>query len=223
MPVSLRCFGHPSGLCPMNPSIQAVVWDFDGVLNRNVRDGRFIWQDGFEAFTGRSLDSFKAHMFGPDWQEVLAGQVSLRERVAAWCDAQGYAPGPEELIRFWFEADAHPDPQMLLVVHDLNRRGVRQVIATNNEPLRAAFIETQMGYGPRVERVFASGRMGVAKPDPRFFAHVAEALELEPASLLLIDDHASNVAAAAVAGWHAARFTDETRGNVLAGIGCAHL
>ncbi|MEL6242022.1 MAG: HAD family hydrolase [Pseudomonadota bacterium] len=54
----------------------------------------------------------------------------------------------------------------------LNRSNARHVIGTNNERRRAAYIEDQMSFGSLVEQVFASGRIGHAKPDPEFFGHI---------------------------------------------------
>lgn len=66
-----------------------------------------------------------------------------------------------------------------------------------------------LGYERVFERCFYSHRLGVAKPDPRYFATIAEELRLAPAELLFVDDRAQNVAGAREAGLHAAVFTAE--------------
>ena len=58
------------------------------------------------------------------------------------------------------------------------------------------YITDDMGYGPRIEHMFASGPMGVAKPDRIFFETSSETLQLAPESILLIDDSAKNTQAA---------------------------
>lgn len=205
---------------------RVVAWDFDGVLNRDVADGRSLWAEGFEARTGHPLAPFQVAIFGDGFAEVMTGRADLRDRVADWAARVGYAPGADALMADWFARDVRPDPVTGALLDALAAAGVRQVIATNNDARRARYIEAEMGYGARVEAVFASGRMGVAKPDPRFFARIARDLDAAPAEIVLIDDLAANVAAARRAGWRAVHLTEGARlalGAALArmGLPCA--
>lgn len=188
-----------------------VAWDFDGVLNRNIVDGRFIWADTFETDIGHSLSEFTEKIFRNGFDDIITGKLDLREHIEEWARTVNYTKGADALISYWFEKDALPDAEVTAAMDMLSRRGVRQVIVTNNEARRAAFIEREMGFGNRVEHVFASGRMGVRKPDPAFFKHVTEMLEAEPKQMLLVDDCPKNVPAALRCGWHAFHFTDHTR------------
>jgi HAD superfamily hydrolase (TIGR01509 family) len=64
------------------------------------------------------------------------------------------------------------------------------------------------------ERVFASDRMGVAKPAVEYFESVVGFLGVPPSGILLVDDHAENIQAAARLGWQVIHFTDQTRDNL---------
>ncbi len=196
-----------------------VAWDFDGVLNRNIVDGRFVWANTFEADTGHTLKGFTDTVFAEGFNDIITGRTDLRDRVHDWANKVDYAPGADALLAYWFEHDALPDPDVGLMMDALCELGVRQVIVTNNEIRRARYIEREMGFGTRVERVFASGRMGVRKPDPAYFAHVTDVLDVEPERVLLIDDHPDNVAAAAACGWQAFHFTDVTRDRLRTTLG----
>ena len=187
---------------------EAVVWDFDGVLNRNIRNGRLLWQDDFEADTGCSAECFQRLVFGPGFDAVMTGKVDLRSRVAAWARAVRYEPGADALIAYWFARDALPDDRVLALLQRSKAAGIRAVIGTNNEPLRTSYIERDMGYGRHVERIYSSGRLGVAKPDPAFFEHIADDLGVAADRLVLIDDSARNVAAALALGWQAFHFAE---------------
>ena len=191
-----------------------VAWDFAGVLNRNVVDGCFVWSERFEEDTGQSLALFQDHVFARDFEAVLTGRVDLRDRVAGWATAVGYAPGPDALMDYWFARDMRLDAVALALADRLAERGVPQVVATNNEPRRARHIEQELGLGARVGPVFASGRMGVAKPEAAFFAAVTDALGAEPAEMLLLDDHAPNLEAARRLGWATFHVTDATRTGI---------
>lgn len=186
--------------------VDCVVWDFDGVLNRNIVDGRFLWSETLEQDTGHSLESVQAAIFSDAFPEILRGRIDLLDHVAAWAESAGYAPGAAAFLDYWFAKDAQPDPRMLGYMERLAAAGLRQVIATNNEPRRTAYIEREMGFGQRVEAIFSSGRLGCAKPDQEFFDRVRGALGAAPKRLLLIDDSAANVAAAEALGWRAFLF-----------------
>ena len=58
----------------------------------------------------------------------------------------------------------------------------------------------QLGYGDLLDGAFYSYELGLAKPDPAYFAAVADRLGVAPDRLLLIDDNAANVAGARSAG-----------------------
>jgi len=191
--------------------IKVIAWDFDGVLTRNVVEGRFIWADDFEADIGHSRAHFEDCIFGKDLNAVLTGKEDLRDRVETWATSVGYAPGPDALIKYWFEKDAHLDPVMINLMDRVAQKGLRQVITTNNEARRTAYIEKNLDFGNKVEHIFASGRMGIAKPDAEYFETVSTALNVNPDQIFFIDDMAENTKAARDFGWHTLHFTDETR------------
>ncbi len=223
MPVELQItvdyLGHMIDRSIQITPQSVVAWDFDGVLNRNVTNGRFIWADSFEADIGHSLDHFTEVIFHDGFDDVITGKADLRERVRAWADEVGYTSGPDALLDYWFKKDSLPDPDVGNAMDDLKKRGIRQIIVTNNEVRRTNFIEFEMGFGKRVERIFTSGRMGVRKPDPAFFNQVTDALGVEAKHMILIDDCPNNVPAAIQSGWQAFQFVDETRDSLRCVLG----
>lgn len=196
-----------------------VVWDFDGVLNRNIRAGQFAWQDRLRADFGLDPEAFNRFVFHSGRiRPVVRGEGDLLAVVAEWLASQGAQVEAEDFLRYWFQQDALPDPEVVAWCMDAPGR---RVIGTNNEARRARFIEGPMGFAARVERVFASGRMGVAKPDAAFFAAIEDWSGVAPGRILLVDDLAGNVAGAHRRGWHAFHFNDETRHRLpgILGIG----
>lgn len=79
---------------------------------------------------------------------------------------------------------------------------------SNTNATHWRYMLRQFGFFAYIERAFASQELGVAKPDPRGFAHIAAALDVAPAGCLLIDDRQINVDGARAAGWQAIQFTD---------------
>ena len=196
-----------------------VVWDFDGVLNANMRDGRFVWADTAVEDIGHGVEDFLESVFTSDFDRVICGQVDILDKVREWTDAVGFKPGPEKFLDYWFKKDALPDPVPLVMMDMLAKRGVRHVIATNNEARRADYIETEMGFGKRVEQIFCSGRLGVAKPDPVFFIHVHRALEIPRERLILIDDKEANIEMATGLGWQGYHYSEGDHAGLRARLG----
>ncbi len=195
----------------MSNEIRVVAWDFDGVLNRNVVDGRFVWLDDFEDDIGHSREIFDAHMFADGFEPIMSGHEDLHDRVTRWADAVGYASGADALLTYWFEKNVMPDPSMTGLMDRLDENDVQQVIVTNNEVRRASYIENEMGFGARVAHFFTSGRMGVTKPSPEYFIHVTDKLCVAPEEIFYVDDSAANVETALDLGWRALHFTDRSR------------
>ncbi|MEL6678974.1 MAG: HAD family hydrolase [Pseudomonadota bacterium] len=195
----------------MNP-VRLVAWDFDGVLNRNIRDGKFLWAESFEADLGLPYRDLQAYMFGSGrFAEVLVGKRDILDLVAAWLARHGDPMTAEALLDYWYAHDVFPDSEIGAL---LDRVTCRSVIATNNEARRARYIAEDMGYGTRVARIFAAGPMGVAKPDAGFFAQIQNWARCAPAEILLVDDLLRNVEAARRCGWRAFYLTDGSRGDL---------
>ncbi|MCV0429358.1 MAG: HAD-IA family hydrolase [Roseibium sp.] len=203
----------------MRNDIKAIAWDFDGVLNRNIAEGRFLWSDTLEEDLGISLRAFQEGVFNDTFIDVLSGKLDLLHHVQSWLDQNGHEINGEALLSYWFAKDDLKDPQTNELLDHLSDQGIVQVIATNNEDRRATYIESETGYETRVSAVFAAGRMGLVKPDPAFFIHIQEKLGLAPKNILLVDDSASNVRAARSLGWNAFHFTDETRSELARYLG----
>ena len=192
--------------------MKLIAWDFDGVLNRGFEGGFFLWQQSFEADLGISAADFTTYIFaGSRFAEVLTGQLDLLRLLTDYVTAYDVPHAPEFLLDYWLTKDARADAQVL---GWLKTCRIPSVIATNNETHRADYIWSRMGFSARVRHIFASGRLGVKKPDPLFFQHIEQWSGHMPADILLIDDAEKNIAAAAARGWQVFHFTDETR-NVL--------
>lgn len=187
-----------------------IAWDFDGVLNCNQANGRYVWENEFEREVGQSADAFGSFVFGRA-PNVITGEIDLLERLEEWTKAVECRINAQEILALWLELDAKPDAEMLALFDELNQTGVRQIIATNNEARRADYIYRNMEMGARVEKVFASGPMGVGKPDQAFFAHITSELGVGAEQMFFIDDVLANVSGARSAGWEAFHFTPESR------------
>lgn len=92
------------------------------------------------------------------------------------------------------------------------------VVLATNYPVWAAPLIARTGLAPLVAGVVASYHIGVRKPDPAFFGHLASAAGEPPSRLLFVDDRPDNCAAARAAGMAALRFegAEALRGGLRA-------
>ncbi|WP_127107354.1 HAD family hydrolase [Pararhodobacter zhoushanensis] len=185
-------------------AVRAVVWDFDGVLNRAGRpdaQGIFPWQ----ALVGRELGIDAVAMgkavFGRDKAALFTGKDDVMDRLADWAESAGVDLAPEDVLELWFETDHDPDPELERIVEMLAQGGIVQAIFTNNDSRRARWIAQDAGWAERVDAFFASGETGLMKPNPAAFEAVEKALDMAPFEILFIDDTAANIAAAEKRGW----------------------
>lgn len=188
--------------------LEAVVFDFDGVLNRNYdRDG-FVWSRNLAQDFGIDAREFAKTIFDEKFRGVLSGEVDLCDIVAKVLPSLGCNCPAPEFLTYWFERDLALCDEMLQLVADIKSMGASCFVGTNNERHRATFIWDRVLTG-RVDGIFASGPMGVAKPDPGFFNHIQSELKItDPSRLLLIDDMGENVTAAKRAGWRTIQYGD---------------
>lgn len=196
--------GYAGPMIVTRTPLQCIVWDFDGVLNDNHRNGRFLWADGFEDTFGQPIRGFQNSVFGP---ELLTGQADIATRIAGWIAETGAETTPEAVIDYWLSRDLYPNADIIALMDKMAQRRLRQVVLTNCDRRRADWVDRCMTHFPQVERVFASARLGIAKPDPAVFQTVSETLDLPPGALMMIDDASRNVNAAGKAGWRTFKYS----------------
>lgn len=83
------------------------------------------------------------------------------------------------------------------------RRDHRLAVLTNTNELHWPRLCGEFGLARLVDDLFASHQLGMAKPEPAIFAHVAAALGVDTAQILYFDDNRANVEAAAKMGFRA--------------------
>lgn len=189
--------------------LRVIAWDFDGVLNSNIQNGALVWSRNFERDLDLPLHSFAQFLFKGRFQRAMIGAGDLKQYVSEWLMQHETPHTADDILAYWFARDALPDPRMLSYLKQMSGRNLINIIATNNEILRARYIEHDMEIGALVDHFFAAGRMQVAKPDIAYFKHIEAALELPPSAFLLIDDMSDNVDAARQAGWQAHHYRAE--------------
>lgn len=131
----------------------------------------------------------------PSWRELCVRPdlaAWRRLRVGAIPESALWSAGQGEAYRAAFALRR----DRLALLTDLRARGVTLVIASN---LAREWLPTVRAAMPPdlIARWLVSGELGVAKPDPRFWAELRRHV---PAGTLVVDDQRRNCEAATAAG-----------------------
>lgn len=189
----------------MTDQIKLVLFDMDNVLCDYDRAKRVaylaelaqttreavhkaIWDSGFELLgDSGTLDA-------ADYLQGFGERIGYPLSIAAWAEAR----------RRSMQAD-----RAMLEIADSLRKTVDIAVLTNNTTLVADHIDALLPdlrplFG---SRIYTSAQFGVAKPDPRCYRLCLSELDVEPSSVLFVDDLAANVAGARQAGLFAHHHT----------------
>ena len=191
-------------------SIRALMVDVDGVVARRA-DGR-RWDADIEADLGVKAEDLQRRFFQAHFADVVHGRAALKDRLTTALAEIAPHLSAGDLTAYWFAKDGELDAVLLDDLAELRRTtGLRMDLATVQEHERAAYLWTTLGLSDRFDAIHYAADLGCAKPEPAFFAAVAERTGFTPDALLLIDDSARNVDGARAAGWSAALWTGEER------------
>jgi putative hydrolase of the HAD superfamily len=174
----------------------AVLWDADGVLQRVPRGSEESMRPAVEGLVD-DVDGFLAEAVRAE-RPALTGDVRWVDVLPGLLERWGIADAHDDVLRTWLTIEAVPGTHDL--VRALRAAGVRCYLASNQDERRGRLMHEQLGYGDLLDGAFYSYELGLAKPDPAYFAAVADRLGVAPDRLLLIDDNAANVAGARSAG-----------------------
>ncbi|MEL7974959.1 HAD family phosphatase [Isoptericola sp. F-RaC21] len=185
-----------------DPSVDTVVYDFGNVL---------VGWDPYGAFPDRThaeVDAWMAEIDFPAFNHAQDAGRSWADARAALADRPHLVPLLDEYVAHFAGTLTGPVAGSADLVAELCAAGVRLVGLTNwsaelfHHAADAAPATTLM------DAVVVSGRVGLAKPDPAIFRHLATVHGVDPGRAVFVDDSTANVAAARDLGFHGVRFTD---------------
>ncbi|MFI8682615.1 HAD-IA family hydrolase [Brevundimonas diminuta] len=195
----------------MKPTVLMV--DVDGVVVRHPDPSG--WSVRIEEDLGVPRQALQDRFFKPWWDEVVHGRATLRDRLApALADVAPHV-SCDQLIRYWFEGDAHLDEALLLQLAEVRASGVPLHLATVQEHERASYLWDTLKLRDRFDDIHYAAQLGVSKPSQDFYAAVEQRVGLPASAIAFIDDTAKNVEAARARGWNAALWTPGATLNTL--------
>ena len=193
---------------PADQDLRAVLWDFGGV----VLSSPFEAFNRYEAERGLPLDTIRSiNATDPDtnaWARFERSEISIAEfdgAFAAEARHRGFEIRGADVLSL-LRGDIRPE-----MVHALDRvraHGFRTACLTNNmsggdgrrdTPVseRDSAIEAVMA---RFDAVIESSKVGVRKPEVRFYEIACTTLDVEPHHCVFLDDLGVNLKPAAAMG-----------------------
>ena len=187
------------------------IFDMGGVVSVNTGVGPII-----AAHLGISEQSFYAFCNNANMSGLTTGRITAEEFWRNFAETSGMTV-EEDLWKKFF----HPvyNPGTVALIHELKQH-MRVVVGTNTIESHYA-VHVEAGDYDIFQAIYASNKIGVAKPNPDFHRYILEAEEVEPAETVFIDDSLVNCAVAAELGIHSIGFVsaEDLRAKLIE-LGC---
>lgn len=200
--------------------IEAVIWDFGGVITSSPFDAfnRLEEDKGVPRDSIRRINATDPH--DNAWAKFERSEIDAGEfdrQFAANAAALGVSNISGSEVLACLSGDIRP--AMVAALDTLKAGGFLLGCITNNVargtgPAISDFdakAEMIAGVMARFDHVIESSKAGIRKPDPRIYAMMCEALEVEPEACIYLDDLGINCKPAAAMGMHAIKVTGEAQ------------
>jgi putative hydrolase of the HAD superfamily len=169
--------------------IRAVLWDFGGVITTSPFESfaRYEREHSLPADFIRGLNAANHHENA--WAKMERAQVSLDEFCHLY-EAEAVAAGhpiDARAVLACLAGDIRP--QMVAALKAIKTQGLKQACLTNNFNAMSAENPILSVFDVIVE----SSRIGVRKPEPRFYEIACEQLDIKPDEAVMLDDLGVNL------------------------------
>jgi len=183
--------------------IQTVIFDLGGVLVRTEnKDPRRILAERH----GLTYQDLSALVYGCESAELATrGAITAKEHKETVLRELGIPPGTFDEFGEEFWGGDSLDRVLVEFIRSLQGE-YRTVLLSNAwDDLRPLLINLWKIDGI-FDDIFISGEIKLAKPDPKIFQYVINALDADPTTLIFVDDFFENIEAAQETGINAIHF-----------------
>lgn len=189
--------------------IQAVVFDFGGVISRTLFETHALSEAALELAPGTLSWRGPFDPQGDElWRRMQADEISERDYWATrtrevarlvgkdWQDMSDFVraargTSAQEVIR----------PEFLTFIRDLKAAGIRRALLSNELDLfYGAKFRESLPFLTDFELICDATYTKILKPDLRAYQECLNALQLDPAACLFIDDQQRNIIGAQAVG-----------------------
>jgi putative hydrolase of the HAD superfamily len=197
---------------------EAVLWDFGGVILTSPFEAfnRYEHERGLPTNFLRTVNATEPHTNA--WARLERSDITATafdDAFAADSEALGHRVRGADVLAL-LAGDVRPD--MVAALDRIKAAGYRTACLTNNvnhdgadalvPDERAREIAAIMS---RFDAVIESSKVGVRKPEPRFYEIACEALGVLPRACVFLDDLGINLKPAAAMGMHTIKVLSSTQ------------
>lgn len=211
-------------------SIKAVLWDFGGVITTSPFEAfaRFERERGLPEGVLRAINSTR-----PDdnaWARFERGDISYDEFDRAFAQeaqARGHRIGGAEVASLLY---GEIRPAMVAALRHLKGRVINACVTNNFNtgrghglPIDAARAAAVAQVMTLFDHVIESSKVGVRKPEPRFYEIALHTVGARPEEVIYLDDLGINLKPARALGMHTIKVVDRDSAlaELQAGLGVA--
>lgn len=180
--------------------VKLALFDIDGILNVAPRFSTRFTQE-----FGVSMDKL-LEFFEGSFQKCLIGKADLREELEEVKDKWNFEGSVDELLNYWFKGEVNEIKEVREFIMGIKQTGVTTAAGTNQEKLRIEYLTKTLKLNEVFEEIYSSARIGIKKPDTKFFEFISEDLSVPYDQIIFWDDKQSNVDSARSLGIHAYLF-----------------
>lgn len=202
----------------MTTELQAVIWDFGGVFTTSPFEAftRYEEANGLPKDFVRSVNAVNIQENA--WAKLERSEVTAEEFDTLFRnesrDLGHEVPGKD--ILGLLSGDVRPAVVKALKIC---KQHVKVGCITNNAPVgKGAGMSSDAKKAAQVSEIMEqfdhlieSSKLGIRKPDPRIYALMCEALDVDPARCVYLDDLGINLKPARAMGMHTIKVLNEAQ------------
>lgn len=202
----------------MSTDLQAVIWDFGGVLTSSPFEAftRYEEENGLPKDFVRSVNAVNIQENA--WAKLERSEVNADEFDVLFRDesrALGHEVPGKDILGLLSGSVRSSVVEALKVC----KSKVKVGCITNNAPIgKGAGMSSNAKKAEQVaeimtlfDHVIESSKLGIRKPDPRIYALMCEALDVDPARCVYLDDLGINLKPARAMGMHTIKVLNEAQ------------
>jgi len=180
----------------MSNTIQAVIWDLDGVIIDSANEHRRAWERLAKEESVKLTDEDFWATFGKRNNDIFAilwGPLTPEQ-------AQLLGNRKETYFRDLIRATAAPLPGSMELMRSLHEASYPQALASSAPIENIQLISEVLGLARYLTALVSGETVPHGKPAPDIFLKAAQELHIDPAHCLVIEDAVAGVEAAHAAG-----------------------
>ncbi|NQY14544.1 MAG: HAD-IA family hydrolase [Henriciella sp.] len=202
----------------MSTDLQAVIWDFGGVLTSSPFEAftRYEAANGLPKDFVRSVNAVNIQENA--WAKLERSEVTADQFDVLFRDesrALGHEVPGKDILGL-LSGDVRPTVVEALKICKTH---VKVGCITNNAPVgKGAGMSSDANKAAQVseimtlfDHVIESSKLGIRKPDPRIYALMCEALDVDPKHCVYLDDLGINLKPARAMGMHTIKVLNEAQ------------